>query len=121
MRDSPSSANWASDASERRSIGGGFSCSATNTLRAGVKHNRSLRYPAEFELYALVKAGAEAMGFQFVIRDFGQLWRTGRAQRRQRSLQRQGLERLRHVGCSFLLVQNLHAREGCAACKGAMD
>ena len=66
---------------------------------------------AKSRLCALVQASAEAMGSQSVIRDLGQSWSTvvySDASSALGVMQRQGLERLRHVGCIFLFVQGLN-------------
>ena len=49
-----------------------FSCTETATLRVGAWRNRSLSSAES----ALVKASAEAIGIQSVIRDLGQSWNT---------------------------------------------
>ena len=68
----------------------------------------------ESELYALVNASAEAMDFQSVIRDLKQSWITVFCSDASAALgvvQRQGLERLRHVDSNFLFMQSLNARK----------
>ena len=60
---------------------------------------------AESELYALVRASAQAMEFQSVTRYLRQSWRTvgySDASPALCVIQRQGLDRLRHVDCSFV-------------------
>ena len=74
---------------------------------------------AESELYSLVKASVEAMGFQFVIRYLGESWSTVAYRDASAALDvkhREGLERLRQVGCNLglelwrLLQYNFQAK-----------
>ena len=110
-----SDASWASNASDRRSTSGGVLMHGSHCIKSWSKTPSLVALSsAESELYATMKASAEAMGFQSVIRDLVTIVDHGRVQRRQRSLgviQRQGLGRLRHLDGNFLLVQSLVARK----------
>ena len=65
-----SDANWASNASNRRSTGGGVLMHGSHYIKSWSKtQSLSALCSAESAQYALVKASAEAMGFQSVIRD----------------------------------------------------
>ena len=68
------------------------------------------RISAECELYAVVKASAEAMGSQAVIRDMGESWSTvvyRDASEASGAIQCQGLGRRRHVDCTFVFVHGI--------------
>ena len=110
-----SDANWASDASDRRSTSGGVIQHGSHYLKSWSKTQSLVALSsAESELYGLVKASSEALGFQSTIRDMGQAWGTvvlSDASAALGVIQRQGLGRLRHVDCGFLFVQGLNARK----------
>ena len=70
-----SDANWARHASDRRSISGGVLMHGCQYIKSHTQSPIALS-SAESELYALVKATADAMEFVSVIRDVGQSWST---------------------------------------------
>ena len=79
------------------------------------EHQRWSSHP-ESKLYALVRASAEAMGFQSVIRNLGQSRSTVVCGPAMGVIQRPGLVRTRLVYCKRLFVQGLKRVEGCAIC-----
>ena len=67
-----SDASWAGNASDRRSTSGGVFMHGSHCVKSWSKTPSLVALSsAESELYAMVKASAEAMGFQSVIRDLG--------------------------------------------------
>jgi hypothetical protein len=110
-----SDANWASDASDRRSTSGGVIVLGLHYIRSWSKTQSLVALSsAESELYAIVKASSEVLGFQSTIRDLGHKIGTiilSDASAALGIIQRQGLGRMRHIDCSFLFVQSLNANK----------
>ena len=107
-------ANWASNASDRRSTSGGVFVHGSRCIKSWSKAQTLIALLSdESELCASVMASADAVGFQSVFRDPGQSWSTvsSDASAAVGVIQRQGSGRLRHVDCSFLFVQSLNTPE----------
>ena len=103
-----SDANWARNASDRRSASG------VGVLMRELEQDAIAHWlsSAKSELCAWVKASAEALGSQPVARDLGHSWSTvvhSDASAALGVIQREGLERRRHVDCKFLFVESLNA------------
>ena len=117
-------ANWASNASDRRSTSGGVFVHGSRCIKSWSKAQTLIALLSDAsELCASVKASADAVGFQSVFRDPGQSWSTvsSDASAAVGVIQRQGLGRLRHVDCSFLFVQSLNTQKGGAVCAGTWE
>ena len=67
-----SDANWASGAGDRRSTSGGILMIGGHYIRSWSKTQSLVALSsAESELYAIVKASAEALGLRSIVQDLG--------------------------------------------------
>ena len=109
MLTASSVAIWASNASDRRSTSGAFLMHVSHDLKSW-STTQSLCAPSSSEsnLCALLKASAEEMSFQSVVRDLGQLWSTVVYTDASAALD------TRTRGLQLLIRAELERAEGCA-------
>ena len=107
-----SDANWASNASDRRSTSGAFVMHVSHYFKSWSK-TQSLFAPSSSEssLHALLKASVEAVSFQSVIRDLGRLRSTVVYTDASAALD------TRTRGLQLLIRAELERAEGCATRK----
>ena len=110
-----SDANWASGKESRKSTSGGIILNGSHYVKSWSKTQSLVALSsAESELYALVKASAEALGIKTTLKDMNKeigILVYSDASAALGIIQRQGLGRVRHIDCSFLFVQDLNARK----------
>ena len=104
-----SDSDWAGCKATRKSTSGGMIAVAGGAVKTWANIQKTIaRSSEEAEYYALVKAAAEAIGFQAVARDLGwempiRIWVDSTAAKGMAS--RTGLGKARHLEVSYLWVQ----------------
>ena len=104
-----SDSDWAGCKATRKSTSGGMIAVAGVAVKTWASTQKTVaRSSGEAEYYALVKAAAEALGFQAVARDLGwempiRIWVDSTAAKGMAS--RTGLGKARHLEVSYLWVQ----------------
>lgn len=104
--------DWAGCRSTRRSTSGGCIMIGTHFIKAWSKTQATRALSsAEAELYAIVKATAEGMGVQSILKDFGRKAKVHLMADASAALgivRRKGLGRMRHLDTDLLWVQDVH-------------
>ncbi len=108
-----SDSDWAGCKKTRRSTSGGCVMYGSHYLKGWSKTQATVALSsAEAELYAAVKASAEALGILSVYKDFGKTMQAsilGDASAALGIIKRKGIGKMRHVNTNFLWVQEKSA------------
>ena len=116
-----SDANWALDKETRKSTSGGVIMFGSHYIKSWSKTQSLVALSsAESELYALIKCTSEMLGLKSAFADWG--INTCAIIKSDASaalgiIQRQGLGKVRHIGCSYSYIQQICAQKVLAFAK----
>ena len=108
-------AGWAGCKVTRKSTSGGCVLRGTHLIKSWAKNQGLVALSsAESELYAVVKATAEGVGIQSIMKDLGQIveghvWADASAA--LGIVNRKGLGKVRHLDTNYLWIQDVAARK----------